>query len=231
MNLYTSFWEFSSHTVSKNLSQTLACVILILFAAPTEALAFSMEFVPKEEGPEETTGAPMLSDGEKRKLKNKTHKCPSCDKMFKEAREMTQHNERVHLGITHVCVTCAKVFTTLNGLRFHQTQARLSGKTCGEANKSNFCKICYKSHKQPVKRHEKGVKHLKHAKAAQKTASDLEKAIEKQRNLEKDNVNKLESLKGTALRVAMMEDDISYGSSEAEGEAEDPWGADGNSSD
>ena len=143
--------------------------------------------------------APELSAGERRKLKEKNHKCPSCDKMSKEAREAREHHERVHLGLTHSCATCNTVYTTPNGLKFHQAQARQSGRPCDAPIKSIFCKICCKSHKNPVKRHEKGVRHRKYAKAVQKTASDLEKAREKQMHLEKNNLNKLTTLTGTAL--------------------------------
>jgi len=44
---------------------------------------------------------PVLSVGQLRKHKEKQHKCKACGKMFKEARQVVVHNERVHHGVTH----------------------------------------------------------------------------------------------------------------------------------
>lgn len=169
---------------------------------------------------------PELSRDEKRKLKKHTHKCPSCDKMFKEKREMKQHHERTHLGSKHSCATCKKVFTSRSGLQKHQVKAR--SRPC---DGKIFCKICWKSHKDTVQGHEKGVRHQRNAKKAQETAADSEKTRVNLMELQKNNVHMLTTLTGTALRVAMMEDIDSGSESEGERDWEAAWAADGEASD
>ena len=151
--------------------------------------------------------AQRLSHGETRKLKPKTNKCPVCPKLFKEAREARSHHERVHLGVTHECMTCKKVYTNMAYLKHHQKQAQISGISCNEPRQNMFCKICSKSHKNSVKQHEKGVRHNKKLKSTQQAASEESKACEAQRRSEKKSLHRLTTLTGTALRVAIMEDD------------------------
>ena len=160
--------------------------------------------------------APVLSAGERRKLKGKNHKCPSCELVFKEAREARSHNEGVHLGVTYTCVTCAKVYTNKVAFKHHQKQVEISGISCKEPNKTIFCKICHKGHKDPVKRHEQGARHRKSVKKALKSASEREKARKEQILYHERNLKNLSTLTGTALRVAIMQDDEVVADSESE---------------
>ena len=149
----------------------------------------------------------MLSAGERRKSKLKNHKCPSCELVFKEAREARAHHERVHLGVTYTCVTCAKIYTNMMVFKQHQKQVEISGISCNEPHKSIFCKICHKGHKDPVKRHEKSARHRKSVKKALKSASEQEKARKEQILYHEKNLKNLSTLAGTALYVAIMQDD------------------------
>ena len=153
--------------------------------------------------------AQLLSPGEIRKLKTKKHKCPACEKLFKEVREARSHHERVHLGVTHECMTCKKVYTNIASLKHHQKQ-------CQEPRQIMFCKICNKSHRNSVKQHEKGVRHNKKLKSTQQAASEKSKACEAQRRSDKKNLHRLATLTGTALSVAIMEDDDTEAGSDSD---------------
>ena len=151
--------------------------------------------------------AQRLSHGETRKLKLKNHKCPVCAKLFKEVREARAHHERVHLGVTHECMTCKKVYTNKASLKYHQTEAQLSGISCHLPRQIRFCKICNNSHNNSVKHHEKGVRHKKMLKSTQQAASEQSKACEAQRLSDKKNLHRLSTMTGAA-----EEDDIEAGS-------------------
>ena len=168
----------------------------------------------------------VTSAGQVRNHKEKKHKCKSCDKVFKEARELVAHNQRAHQGVAHACATCKKVYKRMTSLVYHQKQTKLKGRPCNDPIQLLFCKICYKTHTTPSVLHEKGVGHKKHVKLAASVVAEKAKACESREKLHQKNLHNLTTMKGTDLMVAVMDDDSESGSDDS-----DDWDGYGGDSD
>ena len=106
--------------------------------------------------PPELAPAPKLSAGERRKAKEKKHKCEICDTVYREARELRIHNEGHHMKNRpkFPCDGCNKVAHTLASLILHKKKAKDAGIPCNLPQLSH-CNICKKYIKNTIARHER----------------------------------------------------------------------------